>query len=348
MTGKAAIEPERMKTVRLARGQALGSSLTLSASQLDQLKRLATEAAGTEMLFSPDKRARFDTLARELNGLLELSKRFGRHPAAAMEKELRQGLARDAVLQTNEVDQIVRLAQQAHTQFFSEGAVTKAELLHERVVTVVEDKLIDNSTAREHLDAGANALWDERRVYRDAQLFQKYGAQLKTLTQFLVTRPWPRTFSALEKQALEKIRYLAVRSPDASNPEPKLVIHYAARDRVKRSVFESALKPELEKAGIKLGIETQLLRIPLAQDESPLGNVVRTVFAQYPELTKNLLGFRSYEREGKTQVLAFYRGDLFDAQNLRFELQQKIRARGYGTELTLSPIDVGRVAERVR
>jgi|CXWL01.1.fsa_nt_gi hypothetical protein len=120
-----------------------------------------------------------------------------------------------------------------------------------------------------------NELWDERRVYRDAQLFQRYGAQLKELSRFLMTRPWPTTFAAVEKQALEKIRYLAVRPPDAHSPEPKLVIHYGARDRVKPSVFEGALKTELEKQGLTLALETQLLRIPLPRNSRRVGSPYR-------------------------------------------------------------------------
>ncbi len=299
------------------------------------LRRLVAEAAEAEFLFSPDRRRRLEQLADQLDSHLDLSAYFYEASAAGWETALSQTLALDTSLSENDVEQLMSLGQQAYLRFLARHAVSETKLLQQRVG---EASAIDAATE--------TAFVTPRGASLEALLQRTFGAGLRELAQFLKTRPWPRTLPPVERQALEKVRYVSIQPRQGAGPA--LVLHYAGRDRIKSSTFESALAPHLAKIGLRL--ELSPLRTLLANNPVGATAALRDVFTQYPELESHLLEIRADSPAAASRLTITYRDDLLnvgDMERHQDSLRQKLRARGYAAEINWSPMSLGAVAERI-
>lgn len=297
------------------------------------LRRLAAEAVDAEFLFSPDRRRRLEQLAEQLDKHLGLSAYFFEASAEGWETELSQTLAADTSLTSSDVEQLMNLGQQAYLRFLTQNAVSETKLLQQ---------CVSDASA---LDDGA-AFITPRGASLEALLQRTYGTGLRELAQFLKTRPWPRTLLPVERQALEKIRYVSIQPRQGAGPA--LVLHYAGRDRIKLATFESALAPYLAKIGLRL--ELSPLRTLLATHAVGATAALRDVFTQYPELESHLLEIRAEPPAAPARLIVTYRDDLLnvgDMERHQDSLRQKLRARGYAAELNWSPVSLGAVAERI-
>ncbi|MBX7115072.1 MAG: hypothetical protein K1X64_12150 [Myxococcaceae bacterium] len=299
------------------------------------LRRLAAAAADAAFLFSPDRRSRLEQLADQLDAHLDLTAYFFEGSADGWEAALSQTLAFDTSLTHDDLQQLKALGQQAYLRFLAQHAVSEAKLLQQR----------EGESAA--LDDDSEAAFVAPRGPRIEALLQRtYGALLRELAQFLKARPWPRTLAPIERQALEKVRYISIQPRPGAGPA--LVFHYAGRDRIKPSTFESALTPYLAKLGLRL--ELSPLRTLLVKRPAGATAALRDVFTQYPELESHLLEIRADSKAASARLTVTYRDDLLNAGEMerhQDSLRQKLRARGYAAQLNWTPVSIGAVAERI-